>query len=66
LSGGATAQIVEASPIERDRQAQAAEVLLSSILAVSARRHPMQSWNGCWNRGWGGADTRKLCRSRID
>jgi cell division transport system permease protein len=41
LSGGATVQIVEASPIERDRQAQAAEVLLVQHPAVaSARRVP--------------------------
>ena len=41
LSGGATVQIVEASPIDRDRQAQAAEVLLVQHPAVaSARRVP--------------------------
>lgn len=41
LSGGATVQIVEALPVERDRQARAAEALLVQHPAVaSARRVP--------------------------
>nr|WP_232843198.1 cell division protein [Allopontixanthobacter confluentis] len=38
LSGGATVQIVEASPTERNRQAQAAEILLAQHPAVASLR----------------------------